>query len=255
MLPLSMVDNILGIAPCGNKSLALNTFINTHMEMKKLKFHTPDTTGKSKCHMLHVGQHNQLCPELRVHGRAMECVDSDTYLGDVIASDGTNTLNIRKRISKGNGVISKIVNILESVSLGEHYFKIALLLRESLLLNAILSSSESWYGLTQSEIEELESVDINLLRRIFEVPHTVPTVSLFLETGCISIGTLIKCRRVNYLHYLVNSEETEMLSKFVHAQWQNEVTNDWTLEVKKNLEEFEIPQNFEFLKSKSAPAF
>ena len=205
--------------------------------------------------MLHVGQHNQLCPELRVHGRAMECVDSDTYLGDVIASDGTNTLNIRKMISTGNGVISKIVNILESVSLGEHYFKIALLLRESLLLNAILSSSESWYGLTQSEIEELESVDINLLRRIFEVPHTVPTVSLFLETGCISIGTLIKCRRLNYLHYLVNSEETEMLSKFFHAQWENEVTNDWTLEVKKNLEEFEIPHNFEFLKSKSAPAF
>ena len=171
-MPLSIVDAILGIAPCGNKSLALNTFINTHMEMKKLKFHTPDTTGKSKCHKMHVGQHNQLCPELRVHGRAMECVDSDTYLGDVIASDGTNTLNIRKRISKGNGVISKIVNILESVSLGEHYFKIALLLRESLLLNAILSRLKGKL-------------------RNWKVLMSVPSVSLFLETGCISIGSSI----------------------------------------------------------------
>ena len=31
VLPLAMVDDILGIAICGNKSLALNTFINTHI--------------------------------------------------------------------------------------------------------------------------------------------------------------------------------------------------------------------------------
>ena len=57
-------------------------------------------------------------PELRVHGSAMECVKSDTYLGDIISFDGSNTENIRKRISKGTGIISKIRNILECVSLG-----------------------------------------------------------------------------------------------------------------------------------------
>ena len=77
----------------------------------------------------------------------MESVGSDTYLGDIIASNGSSTENIKARISRGNGAISKIRNILDSVSLGEHYFKIALLLRESLLLSSMLSSSESWYGL------------------------------------------------------------------------------------------------------------
>ena len=94
VLPLAMVDDILGIGSCGNKSVALNTFINTHMEMKKLKFHTPNTTGKSKCHKMHVGKSSILCPELRVHGSPMECVQSDTYLGDVLTNDGTNTVNI-----------------------------------------------------------------------------------------------------------------------------------------------------------------
>ena len=255
VLPLSMVDDILGIAACGNKSVALNTFINTHMEMKKLKFHTPDTTGKSKCHKLHVGKPSQMCPELRVHGSAMECVKSDTYLGDIISFDGTNTENIRKRISKGNGIISKIRNILECVSLGAHYFKIALLLRESLLLSAMLSNSESWYGLTKEEVEDLESVDLTLLRILFEVPHTVPTAALFLETGCLSIGTLIKCRRVNFLHYMVNLDDSDMLSEFFNTQWQHEVKNDWTSDVKKNLEEFGIPQNLDYLKGKSKESF
>ena len=104
----------------------------------------------SKCHKLHAGKANRLCPELRVHGSVMENVSSDTYLGDIISSDGSNKANIMKRISKGNGIVSQIRSILERVSLGAHYFKIAMLLRESMLLNGILSSSESWYGLQKN---------------------------------------------------------------------------------------------------------
>ena len=76
LLPLAMVDDILGISLCGNKSIAMNTFINTNIEMKRLKFHTPVTTGKNKCHKLHIGKPNKLCPELRVHGCPMQCVES-----------------------------------------------------------------------------------------------------------------------------------------------------------------------------------
>ena len=76
VLPLAMVDDVLGISQCGNKPIALNTFINTHIEMKKLKFHTPNTTGKSKCHKLHVGKVNKLCTELKVHGSSREMVQS-----------------------------------------------------------------------------------------------------------------------------------------------------------------------------------
>ena len=112
VIPLAMVDDILGISVCGNKSIAMNTFINTNIEMKKLKFHTPNTTGKSKCHKLHIGKSNKLCPELLVHGCSMEMVQSDTYLGDVISSDGSNTENLRKRISKGKGILAQIRNIL-----------------------------------------------------------------------------------------------------------------------------------------------
>ena len=58
IVPLAMVDDLLGIAPCGIKSLEMNTFINTQIEMKRLKFHTPDAQGKTKCHKMHVGREN-----------------------------------------------------------------------------------------------------------------------------------------------------------------------------------------------------
>ena len=85
IVPLAMVDDLLGISPCGLKSLALNTFINTQIEMKKLKFHTPDINGKSICHKMHVGKANLLCTDLKVHGTPMGQVSEDTYLGDVIS--------------------------------------------------------------------------------------------------------------------------------------------------------------------------
>ena len=54
VLPLAMVDDLVGIANCGHSSLALNTFINSQIELKKLTFHTPDANGKSKCNVMHV---------------------------------------------------------------------------------------------------------------------------------------------------------------------------------------------------------
>ena len=85
-------------------------------------------------------QHSVSRAACTVHGSPMECVQSDTYLGDVLTNDGTNTANIKARISKGNGILSRIRDYLETVSFGAHYFKIALLLRESLLLNGILTN-------------------------------------------------------------------------------------------------------------------
>ena len=45
-----MVDDLLALAPCGQESLALNTYMNAEIELKKLKCHTPNSEGKIKCH-------------------------------------------------------------------------------------------------------------------------------------------------------------------------------------------------------------
>ena len=208
-----MIDDLLGIAPCGLESLALNTFINTHIELKKLKFHTPGLDGKTKCHKIHVGKKSILCPTLLVHNTVMPAVHSDSYLGDIICGDGSNKQNIASRVTKGHGRIAQIMSMIEKLSLGKHYFRIALLLRDTIFLSAILTNAEVWYRLTESEIAELEMLDKTLLKRIFSVPNTTPSAALYLETGCMRIRTIIKARRVNFLQYLTKLSEEEMLPK------------------------------------------
>ena len=80
----------------------------------------------------------------------MQRVAEDCYLGDIISEDGRNSKNIKDMISKGLGIITKIMNILERVTLGEDFPPTAILLRESIFLNGILTNSEIWYGLNKS---------------------------------------------------------------------------------------------------------
>ena len=91
-------------------------------------------------------------------------VEQDTYLGDVISSDGKNRKNVENRISTGIRIITQILNLLEIVSFGKHYIETDPLLRESMFINGVLFNAEVWYGFTRSEISEFEDLDRLLLR-------------------------------------------------------------------------------------------
>ena len=106
-------------------------------------------------------------------------------------------------MSKGLGIVNQIIDILRQVHFGTHYFEIAVALREALLVNGVLTNSEVWYGLTRSDINKLEDVDKLFLRQLFHVPISCPTESLYLETGIIPWGIVIKARRVKYFHHLL----------------------------------------------------
>ena len=174
VLIFAMCDDLNGVAKCGLDSVALNTFITTQIELKRLKFHIPNKEGKSKCHKIHVGKNQDTCPVLQVHGTLMESVSHDTYLGDIISSDGKNARNIKKRVARGIGISTQILNLLESICLGEFYIEIALLLREALFINSILTNAEIWYSLTNEEIKELDDLDKTLMRNILKVPFSTP---------------------------------------------------------------------------------
>ena len=109
----------------------------------------------------------------------MERVSSDTYLGDVISSDGKNRLNIDSRVAKGLGLVSQIMDVLKCVSFGAHFFELAVTLRESILINGMLTNCEEWYGITYNEVSQPEEVDRLLLRQVMNAPSSCPIEALY----------------------------------------------------------------------------
>ena len=85
-------------------------------------------------------------------------------------------------MNKGLGNVTRIMNILDKVTLGSHYFKTAMLLRESILISALLTNAESWHGLNKTHVNQLESIDKLLLRKILKSPISTPTEAISLSS-------------------------------------------------------------------------
>ena len=127
--------------------------------------------------------------------------------------------------------------------------------RSTLLLSSTLSNSEAWYGLTKSDIEALEWNDLNLLRKVFEVPSSCPKEMLYLETGCLPVSYLIVIRRLMFLHYILHEEEFSLIYRFLQSQLISPLKGDWILEIKKNLEEYNVGCTIEEIKKVSESSF
>ena len=110
---------------------------------------------------------------------------------------------MKREKNKSIGSISKIFNILENIYFGKHFFQIALILRESILLSSMLFSSEAMVNITKKELKILSQIDANFLRKLAGVGKGCPTELLYLIFGVRPIEYIIKCRRLNFLHYIL----------------------------------------------------
>ena len=145
-------------------------------------------------------------------------------------------------------VTKSTIGILKEVSVGQHYFVIATLLRNSMLMNSILLNVEVWFSITTEEKNKFKTIDKLFIRKVLETPSSTPASALYLECGIIPIQFIILARRVMYLHYLLSLNEDDMLFKVFKAQLDDPLKNDWVLTVKESLQELEINLNFTEIK-------
>ena len=73
-----MVDDVMAIQTCSEKSLRINKTINTFMDMEKLSL------SRKKCSNIHIGNNKKECPALKVDDQKMKESKLETYLGDII---------------------------------------------------------------------------------------------------------------------------------------------------------------------------
>ena len=233
--PLSLVDDVLAVGHCGSDSIKLNSIIQSKMDTKKLEL------GTDKCFQMHIGKNSpETCPELNVHQDIMKTTSSEKYLGDIITNTGKIDQNIQSRVDKANGTINSIISLLEEISFGHHYFEMAILFRNSMLINSLLSSSEVLYGIKHKHIEMLEKCDKDLLVRVFSVPSSCSYEAVYLETGCLPIRFILQGRQLLYYWTLLNKPSEELVKRFFEIQKDFSTTDDWILQIEEDKRDLEI---------------
>ena len=93
--------------------MRLNAKVLSKFETKRLEL------GYEKCFQIHVGTENKDCfPILMVKNNDMKTATKETYLGDVLTSDGKINLNIQSRCDKGQGIINQSISMSKKYLLG-----------------------------------------------------------------------------------------------------------------------------------------
>ena len=271
--PLGMVDDLLTISECGVKTNLMNQYINFKTGTKRLQF------GTSKCVKMHIGKpDNILCKDVHVGGwkvdvvtdpetgessnreyfnglEKMKVVQEQTYLGDLISSDGTHTKKVQQRSNKGLGVITQIMNILESTYFGKYFFEVALVLRESLFLSSLLLNTEAWVNYTDKDVRILEQCDEILLTKIMDCGTNSSNAMKYLELGVVPVRFEIMKRKLGFLQYILKQNKDSMIYKILKVTSESSVKNDFVYTCKKYMKTLNFEITFEEIEKMSKFSF
>ena len=227
--PLSMIDDILAISNCSVNSISMNAMIEAKIRVRNLKF------GSEKCSKMHIGKRHSECKILTVNNTVMKSSSREKYLGNIITSDCKIDENITERYNKGLGQTNQILCMLKELYFGKYYFEMAMLFRRSMLLNGMLFSIESLYGIKNTHIDKLESCDKILFRKLFNAHSKTAIESFYLETGAHPIRFEIVSRRLMFYWSLLNKDDSELAKKVLQAQKLSPSRNDWVHQIEDDL--------------------
>ena len=170
----------------------------------------------------------------------MNTANRERYLGDILSTDCRIDNNILDRYNKGIGYANDILSILKEMYFGHYYFNMAMQFRNAKLVNGMLCSIESLYGITKSHVEQLEQVDRFLMRKLFNCVITTPTEAYFLETNCLPISFAIIARRIMFYWTILHKSDKELAKQFLEAQQISPSKNDWCLKVVEDMKAVNI---------------
>ncbi len=74
---------------------------------------------------------------------------------------------------------------------------------------SILFNSQAWRNLTNKDSDQLQTLQLRLLRRICGAPPSISTSFLFLELGVLPIKYEIHKRQISFLHHILNLDRDD----------------------------------------------
>jgi hypothetical protein len=85
--------------------------------------------------------------------------------------------------------------MLNSITLGSYHYDIALVLRDALFVNSIMSNSEVWHNVQLKHNQALEKSDQILLKSIVNAHAKTATEAFYLELAVLPLSYRLSVRR------------------------------------------------------------
>ena len=195
---------------------------------------------------MRVGKHGKKEIEWKIGEMAIQECSSYKYLGDVISNNGKNRRNLEMRKEKINASTITINTIAESEILSKIESRVLLELPDKVNLPGLLINRESW-SLNKSEKYELERIEIQALKYLFDLPIHTPSPALIYTFGALYTSLRVEQSQLHYLHKILLREQSHWTKqtlenlKAKNAGWYKKI-----LEI---LNKYELETDFQRIKN------
>ena len=173
---LEFVDDIADPNNGYFEALKSNQTISFIQKRKRLTF------SAEKCKILKINSTDN-SSSLFLSGIKLEADPQFRYLGDIFNNKGSNSSLCEDRAQKVTGSSNEIISLCKESILENTQISDMILLYHTVFIPRLIYSCESWSNLSSENYAMLQKSQLTLLRRVMELPRSVPTDALFLEMG------------------------------------------------------------------------
>ena len=185
-----------------------------------------------------IGKHKDAYEPWKVGEMEIEETDEYRYLGDIVSSDGKNTKNLKARKDKINAATANVKAQAGSQVLNRVGTTVLLELHDKRLISSLLNNAESW-NLNKGEEEELEKIEIQTIKNLFDLPLHTPTVAILFSFGILHTTQKIEKKMLMWLHKTIQKDENDWPKKTLNHL---KTTNlGWYKKMKSILEKYDLP--------------
>ena len=198
--------------------------------------------GQSKCKVMRIGKPT----EWELGKLIIQEATSYKYLGDLITNDGKNGKNIELRKNKTQATTVTINGIAASEVLRGIESTVLIELHEKITVAGLLTNAESW-SLNRSEKVELERIEIQALKNIFDLPTHTPTPAILYTLGTLYTNHRVDKKRFIYLHRILNRNDNHWTKIMLHTLERLNI--GWGKSIKEALDEYDLSNDFTTIKN------
>ena len=160
-------------------------------------------------------------------------IEECKYLGDYINMDNNLINLINERKNAIAGTIAEIISITTETR--QFSLIAAIQYLNGIISPKLLLNAETWFPILQQELDLLEQVYSQSLKRLVHLPFSTPTKGLYCELGIQSVKYQVTTKKLMYLHKIWNKPNDSLVKSILKEQI-NLPGNTWIKNIKTELE-------------------
>ena len=162
------------------------------------------------------------------------------YLGEWYNEKGDHSTSIEKRKEKIQYHISQVKLYGNEYTLGKYAMMTRIKIYKTMVVKALFHHIETWSKITKRDMEELEKIQSNILKKITEQRITTPYFGLLAELGIWPVETQIEYTKIMLLHNIITTKGERTLKEIIEEQIKNAWKGCWTEQTKEICVKYKI---------------